>query len=212
MYCFTLFTVLGAWAFDDATVKHFRFSKEDAGSMPAGWKAEHTGKGEGSIWKVEADALAPGKTGYALAQCAESPSAYFNICVVEGTSYQDLKLQVSFKALRGHNDQGGGVVWRYQDANNYYIARMNPLEDNFRVYKVVGGKRIQLESKEGIKIPEGTWRVIAIEHEGDHIQCFLDGVKSLDVHDRVFPNAGKIGLWTKSDAQTLFDGFTVIAK
>ena len=29
-------------------------------------------------------------------------------------------------------------------AKNYYVARFNPLEDNFRLYKVLAGKRIQL--------------------------------------------------------------------
>jgi hypothetical protein len=31
----------------------------------------------------------------------------------------------------------------------------------------------------------------------------------LDVNDDTFPGAGKIGLWTKSDAQTHFDKFEV---
>ena len=29
---------------------------------------------------------------------------------------------MAFKAMKGKDDQGGGIVWRYQDANNYYIA------------------------------------------------------------------------------------------
>ena len=41
--------------------------------------------------------------------------------------------------------------------------------------------------------------------KGDHIVCYKDGVKLLDVHDATFPGPGKIGLWSKSDAQTEFD-------
>jgi len=44
---------------------------------------------------------------------------------------------------------------------------------------------------------------------GDHIQCFLDGKKLLDVQDTTFPAAGKVGLWSKADAQTYFDDFTI---
>jgi hypothetical protein len=94
------------------------------------------------VWQVVADATAPSKSGYALAQTAESPSAMFNLCVAEGPKYKDVEASVAFKAIRGKKDQGGGIVWRYQDANNYYIARMNPLEDNYRVYKVVAGKHL----------------------------------------------------------------------
>jgi hypothetical protein len=183
----------------------FRFSKADLGKVPAGWKVEKTGKGEGSVWKVVADDTAPSKAGVALAQTAQSPSAVFNLCVAEDTSYTDVEVMVAFKAVRGDTDQGGGIVWRYQDANNYYIARMNPLESNFRVYKVVEGKRIQLESKGELKVATGVWHQLKIKMVGDRIECFLDGNKHLDVTDGTFKQAGKIGLWTKADAQTHFD-------
>src|SRR5215470_18893325 len=127
----------------------FKFSKDDVGKVPKGWKAEKTGKGEGSVWKVVADDTAPSKSGVALAQTAKSPGSVFNICVAEDTKYKDVELSVSFKAVAGASDQGGGFVWRYQDNNNYYIARMNPLEDNYRVYHVVDGKRVQIGGKEG---------------------------------------------------------------
>src|SRR5215204_5539933 len=125
-----------------------RFGKEDLGKVPAGWKADKTGKGEGSVWKVVADATAPSKTGFALAQTAESPSALFNLCVADATSVRDVEVTVAFKASEGKTDQGGGIAWRYQDANNYYVARFNPLEDNYRLYHVVAGKRTQFGGKE----------------------------------------------------------------
>ena len=49
----------------------------------------------------------------------------------------------------------------YKDADNYYIARMNPLEDNYRVYKVVAGKRTQLGTVD-IKIPSGEWHTLRV--------------------------------------------------
>jgi hypothetical protein len=189
-----------------------RFDREDAGKVPAGWKAEKTGQGEGSVWPVVADATGPGKTGYVLAQTAPGPNALFNICVLDDSQFDDGEIRVSFKAVRGQKDQGGGIVWRYQDHDNYYMARMNPLESNFRVYKVVAGKRIQLQSNEDVKVPAGEWHEVKIKMEGDRIECFLDGPKLLDVKDAQFPNPGKVGLWTKADAQTHFDAFRVKAR
>jgi Domain of Unknown Function (DUF1080) len=116
---------------------------------------------------------------------------------------------VAFKALKGKNDQGGGIVWRYQDNNNYYIARMNPLEDNFRVYKVVDGKRSKEFQDVTVKVPSGEWHTIKINQVGNHIECFLDDKKQLDVKDDSITKAGKVGLWTKADAQTHFDNFKV---
>jgi 3-keto-disaccharide hydrolase len=188
------------------------FAKEDLGKVPAGWKAEKTGKGEGSVWKVAEDDTAPSKTGYVLAQTAESPGPMFNLCVAEKPSLTDVEVSVSFKAVKGQKDQGGGIFWRYQDADNYYVARMNPLEDNYRLYHVVGGKRTQIAGKEGIKVPAGEWHTLKIEVKGDQIECYLDGKKELEFKDATIQKAGRVGLWTKSDAQTYFDGFKVNGK
>ena len=38
------------------------------------------------------------------------------------------------------------MVWRAKDKKNYYICRYNPLEDNFRVYKVVDGERTMFKN------------------------------------------------------------------
>ncbi len=186
------------------------FLKLDEGKVPTGWKAVKTGEGIGSIWKVTADPTAPAKTGYALAQVNADPKAMFNICVVEREEYRDLTLSVAFKAIKGKKDQGGGLVWRYQDAKNYYIARMNPLEDNFRVYKVVDGKRMQLATtQDNVKVAVGTWHTLTIKQMGKKIECSLDGKKMLEAEDATFPQAGLIGVWSKADAQTHFDELTV---
>jgi hypothetical protein len=133
----------------------------------------------------------------------------FNLCVADGPEARDVEVRVAFKAVEGKRDQGGGIVWRYQDPNNYYVARMNPLEDNYRVYKVVAGKRTQLETREGLKVPAGEWHTLKVRQAGDHIECSLDGRKQLEARDGTFSRAGKVGLWTKSDARTRFDGFRV---
>ena len=196
-------------AFAGEEPKILAFGKSDLGKVPAGWKADKTGKGEGSVWKTVEDKTTPSKSGYALAQTAASPNAMFNLCVAEKTNFKDLEIKVSFKANTGVNDQGGGIVWRYQDADNYYVARMNPLEDNFRLYHVVAGKRTQFAGKEGLKVPTGEWHSLSIKHVGDSIECSLDGKKQFDAKDSTLTKTGKIGLWTKADAQTSFDDVRV---
>jgi hypothetical protein len=188
------------WTFEDAT----------SGKLPPGWTAAKTGEGPGSVWKVIEDSTAP-KGSKVLAQTSsEGPKPLFNLCVADETRYLDVDLSVSFKAVNGETDQGGGLVWRYKDANNYYIARMNPLEDNFRLYKVVDGKRSQLGSAE-VEAPAGKWHTIRIVQEGNHIQCYLNAKLHLDAKDDTFKDAGRIGLWTKADAVTSFDEVSVAA-
>lgn len=199
----------------DEKAPAFRFGKGDAGRLPAGWKADKTGQGEGSVWKVVADPTAPSKSGFVLAQTAESPRPMFNLCVAQDTNAKDVEVSVAFKAVRGKIDQGGGVVWRYQDPNNYYIARYNPLENNLRVYKVIAGKRIQLATQEGLEAKAGEWHTLRVEHavRKNEIECYLDGKMLVSVDgESTIDKAGKVGLWTKADAQTYFDEFKVRAK
>jgi hypothetical protein len=175
------------------------------GELPPGWMAARTGEGPGSAWKVVEDATAPGHK--ALAQTsAAGAKRLFNLCVAKKTSFRDLDLTVAFKAVAGKIDRGGGPVWRYTDAKNYYVARMNPLEDNYRVYKVVAGKRTQLATAD-LKVDAKKWHTLRVVHVGRHIECYFDGKRYLDVNDDAFPKAGKIGLWTKADAQTHFANF-----
>src|SRR3954471_18285714 len=98
-----------------------RFGTADAGKLPAGWKEEKTNKGDGSVWRVTTDATAPSKSGAVLTQTAKGPRALFNLCVAPDITGKDVELSVSFKAVGGDVDQGGGLVWRYQDTNNYYV-------------------------------------------------------------------------------------------
>ncbi len=100
---------------------------------------------------------------------------------------------------------------RYRDASNFYLARMNPLEDNYRVYKVVDGNRIQLGTAD-VKVAAGQWHTLRVVQAADHIQCYLDAKLYLDVKDDTFKEAGKIGPWTKADEQTYFAGLQAKAK
>ena len=177
-----------------------------AGQLPADWTATRTGQGPGSVWKVVEDTTAPG--GKSLAQTSDQgPNRLFNLCIAEKTRFADLDLSVDFKPVAGKLDQGGGVVWRYRDANNYYVARMNPLETNFRVYKVVGGKRSQLATANvtapARKVVHPASRTPRPAHR------LLSRRESLLGRPGRHIAPGKIGLWTKANAQTRFANLRV---
>jgi hypothetical protein len=183
--------------------KIWNFDTDKTGSIPKGLTAN---VGE---WKVVGDPTAPSKPNV-LAQLAKNSGSTFNICLVNGTNYKDLDVSVKMKAIAGKEDQGGGLVWRAKDAKNYYVARYNPLEDNYRVYKVEKGRRSQLQSAD-VKHSDG-WHTLRVTMEADHIEGYYDGKKYLDAKDPTFREAGRIGLWTKADAQSYFDDLTVSGK
>lgn len=185
----------------------WNFDKEAVGKMPEGFSSQVTGKGNLGRWGIIEDKTAHSQP-YVLAQTSSENSGYhFNLIVIEDADYADLELEVKIKAMSGKEDQGGGLIWRYQDPNNYYIVRANPLENNFRVYKLVDGKRKQLASAD-LKITAEEWHTIKIINVDDKIQCFYNEKLYLEVSDNTFKR-GKIGLWTKADAVTAFDDVKV---
>jgi hypothetical protein len=164
---------------------------------------------EGGRWEVVADDTAPSKP-LVLAQLAKSARAAFNLALASDTNYKDVDITVQMKAIAGSTDQGGGIVWRAKDSKNYYVARYNPLEDNYRLYHVANGHRSELQSAD-VRHTLG-WQTLRVTMKGDHIECYYDGKKYLDAKDSTLKQAGKIGLWTKSDAQTHFDDLEVSGK
>src|SRR5438046_2069089 len=102
MQGFILLFALAAGAEEPKALSH-DFEDAKIGELPKGWKAAKTGAGEGSVWKVAEDKTAP-KGPKVLAQTAESPIAFFNLCVVDNSSFQDVEIAVSFKAIKGKND------------------------------------------------------------------------------------------------------------
>jgi len=145
--------------------------------------------------------------GKAMAQSAKNSDSTFNITLAGDANPRDVDLSVRMKAVAGETDRGGGLVWRARDAKNYYLARYNPLEDNYRLYKVVDGKRTLLRNAD---IPHGDgWHTLRVTMTGDQITCYYDGQKHLDATDPTFPDGGKVGLWSKADAQSQFDDLTL---
>ncbi|GMV83288.1 MAG: hypothetical protein AMXMBFR7_44720 [Planctomycetota bacterium] len=188
------------WPFDDDTV----------GRLPEGWKAEGTNqRGPVATWMVKADESVASKPNVlALTDTREGSGGTFNLCWSDRVKFQDGVIEVKVKAGTGRVDQGGGPVWRVQDKDNYYVARWNPLEDNFRLYYVKDGRRVQLDSADVDADPAG-WHTIRIEQKEDEIKCSLDGKELLKSQDKTFQEAGGVGLWTKADAATSFDDLTI---
>jgi len=173
------------------------------------WTAESTGgSGPTATWSVRADPDAVSRPNVlALVSTNHESEDRFNLYWTKAEPLRDVRLSVALRADGGRVDRGGGLAWRVQDANNYYVCRFNPLEANFRVYVVKDGVRRQL----GTSLVEGRldgWHRIDVEHDGDHVTCKLDGRPLLEVTDSTLGSAGGVGLWTKADARTSFDDWS----
>jgi hypothetical protein len=96
-----------------------------------------------------------------------------------------------------------------QDADNYYALGVDPLHGRLRLYKVVAGQCTRLCGADGLSVDPGKWHRLSVRHFGDRIECSLDEISYLQVTDASITRAGEVGLWTRLDARTYFDGLQV---
>src|SRR5437762_2552553 len=126
------------------------FDDMKTGAAPAGWTATQTGSGTAK-WAIEKDESAPSKPNV----LKQSGQGTFPVCFKNNTNIKDGFVEVKFKPVAGKEDQAGGVIWRVQDANNYYIARANALENNVTIYHTIKGKRTE-KKRTNVKVSSGT--------------------------------------------------------
>ena len=204
-------SAIGAGA---ARAETITFNDQAVGSIPAGFTVALTGGGKPPKWEIQ---KAPdGTAGNVVVEASADTTNYrFPLLVYDKVIATDLDLSVKFRAVRGSVDQAAGLVWRYRDANSYYIVRANALEDNVVLYKVENGRRIDLPLKGKGKtygapapVPKNVWNVLSVQVRGDTFAVSLNGKALYEVVDTTFPYAGKIGLWTKADSVTMFDDLT----
>jgi hypothetical protein len=176
----------------------------------AGWRADSTGgSGPSASWAAHADAGAISAPNVLSLQ-AQNHGAddRFNLFWTDRVRFTDGRIEVAVRADGGAVDQGGGPMWRVQDANNYYVCRFNPLESNYRVYVVKDGVRRQLATAL-VDGAAGVWHRLEVQHLGDRITCWMNGVELLSARDATIAGVGGVGLWTKADARTSFDDLFV---
>ncbi len=177
------------------------------GGPPAEFDTARTGQGGPARWIVASDPGAKG--GRAIEQTSTDQTDYrFPLAIYKPLNARDLDVSLRFKPVAGKVDQAGGIALRLSDPDNYYVVRANALEDNVRFYRVVKGRREQLEGV-NTKVASNEWHQLGLRAEGDRFTVAFNGKVLFTATDRTFDGAGRIALWTKSDSVTRFDNITV---
>ena len=180
---------------------NFSFDHDTPGAAPGGWTCGATGQGSPK-WSVEADPTAPTPPNV----LRQSGAADFPWCVRRDVSFVDGFVETRFKPVAGRRDQAGGVVWRWQDGDNYYVARANALENNVSLYYTTGGSRKTLKYVDA-PVPPGQWHTLRVDFRGTRITVTFNGIAYIQLDDEHIKPAGAVGVWTKADSVTSFDSF-----
>ena len=193
--------------FSQSAVTAISIAKMDVGTPPVGFQFARTGQGDLGKWVVVSDESS--FAGRAIEQSSTDRTDYrFPLAILSTVVATNVLVSVKFKSVSGHVDQAGGIAVRVADGDNYYVVRANALEDNVRFYRVVKGRRQQIDGV-NTKVTAGQWHSLGLKAHGENFTIEFDGKTLFTTSDKTFAGAGKIALWTKADSVTRFDQITV---
>jgi hypothetical protein len=195
-----------------STGRIVNFDTAPLGKMPPGWTAAMTNGGAAPKWEILKDGSAPTQP-YVFAQVSNEPGGdRFPLAIFDGLMVRDSDISVRMKPVAGHADQAGGLVFRYRDNNNYYLARANAIDGSVALFKVEKGRRTALSPGVHHDIPLNAWSILKVSVRGRRFQVYVNHRRILQGFDDTFSNSGKVGLWTVGDSVTYFDDFRVYPK
>jgi hypothetical protein len=216
---FLLFLIAFVFSARAAEIK-INFGDFSTGQTPTNFHNALAGAGKPGDWKIvmaEVPSSFAPLTGQApvvthqavLTQTSQDPTdEHFPMLIYDGGTFKDFKLTTSFKIVSGVVEQMAGVVFRYQNASNFYVFRASALGRDLRFYKVVDGERGNLIGPD-MDISTNVWHTLAVQCQGNQITCWFDDKPAMPpLQDNTF-TAGKIGFWTKSDAVSYFGDTTI---
>jgi pyruvate,water dikinase len=127
---------------------------------------------------------------------------YFPLAIAKESYVKEGVISLRVKPVSGSIDQAGGLAFGIRNIGNYFVFRVNTLEDNVILFEFLNNKRWKRASYP-VNLAAGTWYQLKVEFSGNRCQCYLDDVPVIDyTADR--PLDGYVGLWTKADSVTHF--------
>ena len=192
------------------------FESDTPGKTPSGFTEALTGGGGPVKWHVIEVADAPSGKQVVAQLSQDSTNTRYPLLVLDDLVAKDVDVSVRFKPISGKVDQAAGIVWRWQDKDNYLVVRANALENNVVAYKTLAGKRTNIGIKGdaksyGVKVevPSGKWSTLRVRMVGNTAAVYFNDKKLFEVDSDAITSAGKVGLWTKADSVIQFDDLKI---
>ncbi|MFN7927123.1 MAG: hypothetical protein U0Y68_04115 [Blastocatellia bacterium] len=137
--------------------------------------------------------------------------AYFPYSVAKDINdFQNGEITVKFKMISGQLDKCAGILFNLKPNGDYLTVRFNGKEDNLVLWTFNKGvRKFVKKGTENMPLPLNQWAEIKIAVHGTQLEGWLNGKHLLD-YTLAEPVSGKVGLWSKTDSVSYFDGFTVV--
>lgn len=136
--------------------------------------------------------------------------AYFPYAVAQAVdNFHDGEIAMRFKLIEGQLDQCAGILFNLKPNGDYLTVRFNGKEDNLVLWTFNKGKRSFVKKgSENVPLAMKEWHAMKIAVHGTKLEGFLNGKLLLEY---TLPESvsGKVGVWSKTDSVSYFDGYTV---
>ena len=194
---------------------HFNFADNAEGATPTNFQAVLAGQGAPGMWKIVMDEVPPllapltdkalnvARHAVLAQTSADVTDEHFPMFLFTGEKFRNFKFSTRFKIVSGVTEQMAGVVFRYQNASNYYVIRASALGRNVRFYKVVDGLRSDPIGPD-LDVTTNVWHSLAVQCEGTQITCWFDAKLVMPALGDNSLGEGLIGFRTKSDTVSYF--------
>jgi hypothetical protein len=179
------------------------FDQDAVGSAPAGFSFAAARLASGGRWLVRAD----GTDRYMTHLSEPSSAEGFAIAVLDAAPPLELRLSARIKLAEGA--RAGGLVWRYQNPDNFYAVSLDLAAQEVSLYRVARGNRIRLEFEDDLELDPNAWHSLRVEHEDGRIRVALGGIGVIRARERSADDGGRAGVWSAGAATTWFDDVQV---
>jgi hypothetical protein len=183
-------------------------AQDPIGKPPVQFTFAVTGEGQDIHWDVQLDHLAAARRPILVQSGKAEPGDNVALALLNGVMLQNGEMDVRFKVNSGEDDQSAGIVWRYQDPQNYYLARASAKDESCSVYRVKKGMLKLLDTQQVTVMPY-TWHGLRVVFVQKNYTVFVDGELVVGGKDSGLMKAGKVGLCTLSDSAVHFDDIRV---
>jgi hypothetical protein len=179
------------------------FEDDKIGAAPPGFAIAAGRDGAADGWAVRRE----GSGRVLVHEGKPSPPDSFTVAILSGAQYEDVQISVRLKSMGG--GRMAGLVWKYQDAMNHYVAQLDLARQDLAIYRVVNGNRIRIEREDDLELDADAWHSLKIFQERGQIRVYLGGIRVFTERDRLPRVPAAVGLWTGGDSTIMFDDFRI---
>lgn len=199
-----------AFGFTFGSVESANFDALRPGSLPRDWSVISTDVRTAPRWLVKPDKTAPSRPNVLAQDAPLHGRRDYSLALFDKSYCKDGDISVDLKIVSGKLEQTAGVVWRFQDTDNYYFAMASADRDSVGVFK----KQNHLVSVLGHasvphRIDDREWNLLKVRFRGSKVMLFFGHRKLIETEDSTIYKPGKSGVWTRGDTVAYFDNFRV---